>query len=87
MTTLTESSETLLLADADWWRQAAVYQIYPRSFADANGDGILSRDELRRLGPICTKCSAAQKRKEEDDAKERTPLALLGQRVVDLFSP
>ncbi|MGO1592055.1 glycoside hydrolase family 13 protein [Ancrocorticia sp.] len=24
----------------DWWRQAAVYQIYPRSFADANGDGI-----------------------------------------------
>jgi alpha-glucosidase len=26
--------------DALWWRQAAVYQIYPRSFADANGDGI-----------------------------------------------
>ncbi|SHI55225.1 alpha-glucosidase [Tessaracoccus bendigoensis DSM 12906] len=24
----------------DWWRQAVVYQIYPRSFADANGDGI-----------------------------------------------
>ena len=26
--------------DADWWRQATVYQIYPRSFADANGDGL-----------------------------------------------
>ncbi|GAB3877838.1 glycoside hydrolase family 13 protein [Terrabacter terrigena] len=25
---------------ADWWRQAVVYQIYPRSFADHNGDGI-----------------------------------------------
>ena len=25
---------------APWWRQAVVYQIYPRSFADANGDGI-----------------------------------------------
>ena len=29
-----------LSADADWWRQAAVYQIYPRSFADADGNSI-----------------------------------------------
>ncbi|MEL0260762.1 MAG: glycoside hydrolase family 13 protein, partial [Aquiluna sp.] len=26
--------------DAHWWRNAVVYQIYPRSFADDNGDGI-----------------------------------------------
>ena len=26
--------------DAQWWRQAVVYQIYPRSFADQNGDGL-----------------------------------------------
>lgn len=26
--------------DPDWWRQALVYQVYPRSFADGNSDGI-----------------------------------------------
>jgi alpha-glucosidase len=26
--------------DQQWWRHAVVYQIYPRSFADADGDGL-----------------------------------------------
>jgi alpha-glucosidase len=39
----------------DWWRTGVVYQVYPRSFADANGDGdgdlrgII--DHLDHLGP------------------------------------
>ena len=40
-----------------WWRNAVVYQIYPKSFADGNGDGVgdlsgaASRlDYLQKLG-------------------------------------
>ena len=41
----------------EWWRHAVIYQIYPRSFADGNGDGmgdlpgVMSRlESLKELG-------------------------------------
>jgi alpha-glucosidase len=27
-------------AQSNWWEKAVIYQIYPRSFADSNGDGV-----------------------------------------------
>jgi len=43
--------------DRRWWKEAVVYQIYPRSFMDSNGDGVgdlrgitLKLDYLRELG-------------------------------------
>src|SRR3954468_1023499 len=36
-----------------WWESAVVYQIYPRSFADASGDGVGDLEGLRlRLGHL-----------------------------------
>ncbi|MFD5142276.1 glycoside hydrolase family 13 protein [Streptomyces sp. NPDC058401] len=53
----TEPTEPPSPAASAWWRSAAIYQIYPRSFADGNGDGIgdlagirARLPYLRRLG-------------------------------------
>lgn len=36
------------LADADWWRTAVVYEIYPRSFRDSDGDGVGDLEGVRQ---------------------------------------
>ena len=48
---------TLINGSEEWWKQAVVYQVYPRSFYDANGDGLgdirgitAHMDYLRALG-------------------------------------
>jgi alpha-glucosidase len=50
-------AETTTVGSAAWWRDAVVYQLYLRSFADGDGDGVgdlaglVSRlDHLTRLG-------------------------------------
>ncbi|MDR7083645.1 oligo-1,6-glucosidase [Arthrobacter ginsengisoli] len=57
MTVEQPAEESVAAPARDWFQSAVVYQIYPRSFADSNGDGIgdlrgiISRlDYLHRLG-------------------------------------
>jgi len=40
MSEMSKMAGSILAEDADWWRGAVIYQIYPRSFQDSNGDGI-----------------------------------------------
>ncbi|MFH8340898.1 glycoside hydrolase family 13 protein [Streptomyces sp. AM6-12] len=35
----------------DWWREAVIYQVYPRSFADSNGDGMGDLEGVRSRLP------------------------------------
>jgi alpha-glucosidase len=37
---MTIASASITAPDKNWWRGAVIYQIYPRSFQDSNGDGI-----------------------------------------------
>lgn len=39
------------LASPDWWREAVIYQIYPKSWADSNGDGIGDLNGVRQNLP------------------------------------
>jgi alpha-glucosidase len=63
----------LTTVGSEWWRTAVIYQIYPRSFADASGDGIgdlpgitSHLDDLQTLGIDAIWLSPFQRSPQKD---------------------
>ena len=68
-----------------WWKSAVIYQIYPRSFSDSNGDGIgdlkgiiEKLDYLKYLGinaiwlsPVCRSPQDDNGYRSEEPCRER----------------
>ena len=57
-----------------WWKEAVIYQIYPRSFQDSNGDGIgdlngvtMRLDYLKKLGIYVSWLSPVYKSPNDDN--------------------
>ncbi|SCL36321.1 alpha-glucosidase [Micromonospora pallida] len=48
---MTASHPTPPATDPDWWRSAVVYQVYVRSFADSNADGVGDLQGIRERLP------------------------------------
>ena len=44
------------MPESVWWKRGIIYQIYPRSFQDSNGDGIGDLEGIRRRSTICHGC-------------------------------
>lgn len=69
-----ERTDAFLAAvGGEWWRTAVIYQIYPRSFADASGDGIgdlpgvtSHLDDLQDLGVDAIWLSPFQRSPQKD---------------------
>ncbi|SEQ93041.1 alpha-glucosidase [Streptomyces sp. yr375] len=45
------SAATAVAKRRDWWRDAVIYQVYPRSFADSDGDGMGDLEGVRSRLP------------------------------------
>lgn len=69
-----EENGGFIMKNEQWWKDAVIYQIYPKSFKDSNGDGIgdingiISKlDYLEKLGIDAIWLSPVYKSPQDDN--------------------
>ncbi|MEE1028351.1 MAG: alpha-amylase family glycosyl hydrolase, partial [Agathobacter sp.] len=77
--------------DKKWWKEAVVYQIYPKSFMDSNGDGIgdvqgiISKlDYLKDLGISVIWISPMYESPQKDNGYDISDYQALDKRFGDM---